>query len=359
MASSKIFEIFFSKLPHCATLSIEGVEERIPLELTSLAHDEACAIHLASAGLADVDEVQRRQLQELLDQLLPANDAPLRRTSWAEHDIEVSSARPIKQKYYPVSKKLEEEMHRQVREMLEAGIIVKSASEWSSPVVMQRKANHTYRFCIDYRKLNAVTKASPYPLPHMDAILRKLQDARYISTIDLSSAYHQIPLRKEAQALTNFTAPGMGLFEFTRMPYGVVGGPATIQELSDRIIGPEMEPHAFSYLEDIIIVMETFEKDLKWLSHVLQRIKDAGLTINRRKSEFCRSEVKFLGVLVNRDGFKPDPDKIAPILEYPAPKNLKQLKRFLGMVSWYCKFLPDFATIAEPLTQLTKHNLRI
>ena len=207
-------------------------------------------------------------------------------------------------------------MHRQVREMLEAGIIVKSASEWSSPVVMQRKANHTYRFCIDYRKLNAVTKASAYPLPHMDAIFRKLQDAHYISTIDLSSAYQQIPLRKETQVITAFTVPGMGHFEFTRMPYGLVGGPATFRELSDRTIGPEMEPNAFSYLDDIIIGTETFKEHLKWLSHVLQRIKDAGLT-------FCRSEVKFLGVLVNRDGSKPDPDKIAPILEYPAPKNLK------------------------------------
>ena len=113
-------------------------------------------------------------------------------------------------------------MHRQVRDMLEAGIIVKSTSEWSSPVVMQRKANRSYRFCIDFRKLKAVMKASAYPLPHMDTILRKLQDARYISTIDLSSAYHQIALRKEAQALTAFTVPGMGLLEFTRMPYVVV-----------------------------------------------------------------------------------------------------------------------------------------
>ena len=343
--------------PRESTLSIDGVAEPISLELAALAHDEASAIHLASVGLADVDDVQRQQVQELLDQLLPTNDQPLGCTSRAEHNIEVVSSRPIKQKYYPVSKKLEEEMHRQVHEMLKAGIIVRSISEWSSPVVMQRKANRTYRFCIDYRKLNAITKASAYPLPHMDAILRKLQDARYISTIDLSSAYHQIPLRKEAQALTAFTVPGLGLFEFTRMPYGVVGGPATFQELSDRIIGPEMEPHAFSYLDDIIIVTETFEEHLKWLAHVLQRIKDAGLTINREKSEFCRSEVKFLGVLVNRDGFKPDPDKIAPILEYPAPKNLKQLRRFLGMASWYRKFLPDFATIAESLTRLTKQSV--
>ena len=146
--------------------------------------------------------------------------------------------------------------------MLEAGIVVKSNSEWSSPVVMHRKSNGSYRFCIDFRKFNAITKACAYPLPQMDAILRKLQKAKYISTLDLSSAYHQIPMRKEAQQLTAFAVSGRDLFEFTRMPYGVVGGPATFQQLSDKIIEPEMEPYAFSYLDDIIIVSDTFEEHL-------------------------------------------------------------------------------------------------
>ena len=109
---------------------------------------------------------------------------------------------------------------------------------------------------------------------------------------------------------------------------------------------------------DVIIVTETFEEHFKWLRHVLKRIADAGLTINREKSEFCRSEVKYLGMLVNREGFRPDPDKIAPIMDYPAPKNLKQLRRFLGMASWYRKFLENFATIAEPLTSLTKKGVK-
>ena len=245
-----------------------------------------------------------------------------------------------------------------MQKMLDEGIIQRSTSEWSSPVVMVRKSNGTYRFCVDYRKLNAVSKASAYPLPYMEIILRKLQRARYISTLDLSSAYHQIPMKKESKHLTAFTVPGLGLFEFNRMPYGVVGGPSVFQELIDKVIGSELEPYAFSYLDDVIIVTETFEEHLLWLRHVLKRIADAGLTINREKSEFCRSEVKYLGVLVNRDGLRPDPDKIAPIVNYPAPKNLKQLRQFLGMASWYRKFLENFATIAEPLTSLTKKGVR-
>ena len=343
-------------LPRENQLFIENVEEAVPLELCAIGVAEACS--LAAVGLADVEEAQRKQLQQLLDEMLPPIDAPLGCTQLAEHEIDVGGARPIKQRYYPVSQKIEQEMHAQVQKMLEGGIIQRSTSEWSSPVVMVRKSNGTYRFCVDYRKLNAVSKTSAYPLPYMEVILRKLQRARYISTLDLSSAYHQIPMKQESKPLTAFTVPGLGLFEFNRMPYGVVGGPSVFQELIDKVIGSELEPYAFSYLDDVIIVTETFEEHLRWLRHVLKRIADAGLTINREKSEFCRSEVKYLGVLVNRDGFRPDPDKIAPIMDYPVPKNLKQLRRFLGMASWYRKFLENFATIAEPLTSLTKKGVK-
>ena len=148
-------------------------------------------------------------------------------TTWARHHIEVGTARPVKQRYYPVSKKLEEDMHCQVIEMLESGVIEPSTSAWTSPVVMIRKSNDKYRFCIDFRKLNAVSKADAYPLSYMNAILRKLKSAKYISTLDLSSAYHQIPLTPESKELTAFTVPGLGLYQFTRMPYGLSQAGAT------------------------------------------------------------------------------------------------------------------------------------
>ena len=184
--------------PRKATLSIKGEKKRIPLQLSSLEDYGAVAIHLDYDSLADVDGGQRERIQALLERLLPASDTRLGCTKWAERNIEITSSRPIKQKYYPVSRKLEGEMHEHVRKMLEVGIEVRSNSEWSSPVVMHRKSNGKYRSGIDFRKLNAITKACAYPLPQTDAILRKLQNARYISTLDLSSAYHQIPKPKEA-----------------------------------------------------------------------------------------------------------------------------------------------------------------
>ena len=169
----------------------------------------------------------------------------------------------------------------------------------------------------------------------MDAILHKLQSSKYVSTLGLSSTYHQIPLKEESRLLTAFTVPGLGLFQFTRMPYGLSQAGATFQRLTDRVIGPEMEPYAFSYLDDIIIVTKTFEESM-----------------------FGQMEVRYLGLLVNRDGFRPDPEKISPIVNYPVSRNLKQLRWFLGMGSWYRKFLKDFATLAEPLTRLNKKDRR-
>jgi len=277
-------------------------------------------------------------------------------TNLTEHRIDVGGHTPIKQRYYPVSPKIQEAIYAEVDRLLAAGIIESSRSEWSSPIVMIKKPNGTYRFCLDFRKLNSVSTKDAYPLPYMNAILDKLRSARYISTIDLSQAYFQIPLEKNSRELTAFTVPGKGLFHFTRMPYGLTGAPATFQRLLNRLICPEMEPHAFAYLDDIVVVTRTFEKHLVWLKRVLDRIGEAGLTINPEKSKFCRLQVKYLGFLIQQEGLKVDPDKTASIVGYPPLKNIKQLRRFIGMASWYRRFIPQCATRLEPLTRLLRKN---
>ena len=132
--------------------------------------------------------------------------------------------------------------------------------------------------------------------------MQRLRSAKYISKIDLLKGFHQIPIEKHSRDKTAFTVPGRGLFQFKRMPFGLTNAPATFQRLLDRIIGPEMEPHAFAYLDDIIIVTKTFEEHLEWLSKVLNKIKVAGLEINKDKCEFCCTQVHYLGFLVNENG---------------------------------------------------------
>ena len=184
---------------------------------------------------------------------------------------------------------------------------------------MTRKDLDKLRFCIDFRKINAATQPDAYPLTYMHAILRKLRKAKFISTLDLESAYHQIPLAKKVRST------GMGLYKFTRMPYGLAYTLATFQRLIDHVIGSELQTYVYLYLDDIIIVTERYEKHKKYLVLVLERLVNAGLTINRRKCVFCKPQVRCLGVLVNREGKRPDPEKVAPINKYPLPRNLKQL----------------------------------
>ncbi|KMQ92133.1 reverse ribonuclease integrase [Lasius niger] len=140
------------------------------------------------------------------------------------------------------------------------------------------------------------------------------------------------------------------------MPYGFTGAPATFQRLLDHLIGPEIDPQAFAYLDDIVVVTSTFEEHLQWLKRVLDRIREAELTINPEKSKFCRSQVRYLGFLVQQDGLSVDPEKTMSIVEYPPPRNIKQLRRFIGMASWYRRFIPQCATQLEPLTRLLRKN---
>ncbi|XP_025268292.1 uncharacterized protein K02A2.6-like [Camponotus floridanus] len=289
---------------------------------------------LICCGLNELSSREDQILVKFLKKHITGDPDKPGATNLTEHRIDVAGHRPIKQRYYPVSPKIQEAIYAEVDKMLAAKIIEPSKSEWSSPIVMIKKPNGSYRFCLDFRKLNNVSKKDAYPLPYMNAILDKLRSASYISTIDLSQAYFQIPLERNSRELTAFTVPGKGLFHFTRMPYGLTGAPATFQRLLDRLIGPEMESHAFAYLDDIVVVTRTFDEHLIWLKRVLDRIREAGLTINPEKSKFCRSQVKYLGFLIQQEGLKVDPDKTAPIVEYPPPKNIKQLRRFIGMASW-------------------------
>lgn len=142
------------------------------------------------------------------------------------------------------------------------------------------------------------------------------------------------------------------------MPFGLTNSPATFQRLIDKIITPDMAPHVYAYLDDIIIITETFEDHLKWLKIVIDKLNEAGLTINEEKSFFGRQSVKYLGFVINNNGLQVDPDKIAPIIEYPAPRTLKQVRRFMGLASWYRRFIPNFSDLVAPISSLIKKKVQ-
>ena len=163
----------------------------------------------------------------------------------------------------------------------------------------------------------------------MDTILDKLRRAKYLTKIDLRQGYHQIPLEKASRMFTAFSVPGSGLWQFTRMLFGLMKAPSTFQWLIDSLFGAEMQPNVFGYLDDIIIATESFKDHLYWIEVVLKELVGAGLEVNREKCEFYCSQVTYLGFLLDREGLRPDPEKVAPLTVYPAPKNVKQLRRIV------------------------------
>ena len=305
-------------------------------------------------GISELTEEQQKEVDELVKEILGDSLDKFGCCTLTEHHIDVQGAEPIKHRIRRMSPKMMEIAHETVRELLEKGIIERSASAWSSAPVMVKKSDGSTRFCIDYRDLNKVTKKDAYPIPSMESILDRLRRAKIISKIDLKMAYHQIPLDKSSKQYTAFSIPGSGLYQYARLPFGLTNAPAAFQRLIDALFGPEFEPYVFGYLDDIIIVTEDYENHLYWLKRVLTRLKEAGLMVNLKKCEFGCKRVIYLGLLLDSEGLRPDPERIAPILNYTAPKNIKELRSFLGAVGWYSKFLKDDSEMKIPLVKLLR-----
>lgn len=269
-----------------------------------------------------------------------------------------TKAEPIRQRGYPISPALRKHVDAELEEMLAKDIIEPSSSPWASPIVMVKKKDSTYRFCIDYRKVNKVTERDAYPLPPITQILDRLRDGRYLSSLDIKSAYWQIPLEEASKSITAFIVPFRGLFQFKRMPMGLHNSPATWQRFIDGIIGSDLENYVFVYLDDICIVTQDFETHLEVLGKVLERLTAAGLTVAKEKCQFCRPELKYLGYVVDENGLHVDPDKVRAILELPAPTNVTGVRRVLGVASWYRRFIKNFSSIVAPITNLLRKSVK-
>lgn len=303
----------------------------------------------------NLTHIQEEQLERLLR--VHVSDQQFgEATTLIEHRIDTGQAVPIKQRYYPVSPVVLKEIHRELDQMLQNGVVEPSLSPWSSPILLVKKPSGGYRFVVDFRKVNAVTKRDAYPIPYVTSILDRLRDCRYLSSLDIKNAFWQIPLEQSSKERTAFTVPGRGLFQFKRMPFGLHNSTATWQRLIDRVLGPDLEPFVFVYLDDIIIATESFHKHLEVLEEIFKRLKKASLWLNLEKCQFVRSELKYLGYVVDNTGLHVDPDKIQVIVNFPRPKKPKQIRQFLGMASWYRRFIPDFATIMAPLNALIRKN---
>lgn len=305
--------------------------------------------------LHKLDIVNAEKLQAILKKMPFAKDGVLSKTHLITHTIKTGLSEPIKQRHYIVSPYLQTQINDEIDRLLKLDVIEAcEPSAWSSPMVAVKKTSGKIRLCIDARKLNEITEKDAYPQQNINRILGRLAGTTVLSSIDFSDAFLQVPLEDSSQIKTAFAISGRGYFKYKRMPFGLCNSGATLCRLVDRIIGCDMEPFVFVYLDDIIVATPTFEKHFEILEKLAKRISDAGLTISVSKSRFCMKTLKYLGYIVSEEGLRPDPEKISAISNYPQPTNIKDVRRLLGLAGWYRRFIPDFASISAPITSLLK-----
>lgn len=310
-------------------------------------------------SVGDLNPIQRMKFEELLNEyrdLFAWEPTQLGRTNLVRHTIDVGNSAPIKKRWYRTSQGEREFIAQEIQRMLQQGLIEKAKGPWAFPVVLVRKKNGKLRFCVDYRPLNKVTKRDEYPLPRIDDMLDSLGGSAWFTSLDLASGYWQVEMEPSDREKTAFITQ-FGTYQFTVMPFGLCNAPATFQRLMDEVLHDELWKIVVVYLDDLNIFSKTFDDHLKHLRIVFDRLKKAGLKLNPEKCRFTSSELAFLGHVISKDGIRTDPDKIEKVKNFPEPKNLTQLRGFLGLASYYRRFIKDFSKIANPLNKLLKKSV--
>ena len=269
-----------------------------------------------------------------------------------KHEINLTDNTPFKDPYRRIPPALYDEVRVHLKEMLDAGAIRDSQSSFSSNVVLVRKKDGSLRFCIDFRKLNSRTIRDAYTLPRINDTIDTLIGAKYFSKLDLRSGYWQVEIREEDKHKTAFTVGNLGFHECNRMAFGLTNAPATFQRLMERTMGDLNLRECLIFLDDILIFSQNFEDHLERLERVLSKLKEHGLKLKPSKCEFCKTSVTYLGHVVSQSGVKTDPDKIRALASWPEPKNIKELRSFLGFTGYYRRFIKDYARIVKPLNDL-------
>ncbi|KAK6326890.1 hypothetical protein J4Q44_G00025350 [Coregonus suidteri] len=239
--------------------------------------------------------------------------------------------------------------------MLRADFIEPSDSPWSAPVVMVPKKGGKLRFCVDYRGLNSVTTKDSYPIPRIDESLDHVRGSSWFSSLDLRSGYWQVPLSPGAREKTAFSTD-RGHWQFKVLCFGLCNAPATFERLMDRVLAGVPRDECVVYLDDILVHGTSFEGALGALRRVLERISGAGLKLHPEKCHFMQREVAFLGHQLGGEGISTMPDKVEAVRGWPIPRGKKEVKSFLGLASYYGRFVKGFAGIAAPLNHLLKKD---
>ena len=303
-------------------------------------------------GIEDIPVVQ--EFHDVFPEEIPG--MPPKREVEFSVDL-VPGTSPISKAPYRMAPIEMNELKTQLGELLQKGYIRPSASPWGAPVLFVKKKDGSLRLCIDYRELNQVTIKNKYPLPRIDDLFDQLSGAGVFSKIDLRSGYHQLRIAEKDIPKTAFRTR-YGHYEFTVMPFGLTNAPALFMDLMNRVFHSYLDKFVVVFIDDILVYSKSKEDHVEHLRLVLSTLREHKLYAKFSKCEFWLEEVAFLGHIVSKDGVSVDPAKIKAVSEWPTPKNVTEIRSFLGLAGYYRRFVRDFSKIARPMTTLMKKEKR-
>ena len=299
----------------------------------------------------DLDESKTADLIQILKENADVISSIPGTTNTLEHKIDVTCSEPIRKKAYPVPESLKEVFVAEVDKMLDLGIIEPSCSPYSSPPVLVKKSNSEYRMCIDFRAINSITKFDAEPMPTIEGDLPKFVGSKFISEIDMCKAYHQVPLEENSKKYTAFPTP-YGLMQFTKLPFGLSTACSTYIRLMRRVF--KDCANVSCYFDNVYVFTETWEDHLNALRNVFDRLRVHGLTAGPSKCFVGYEKITYLGLELGNDTITPLSDKIKAVTDMPLPSNKKELRSFVGTVSFYRKFIPNLADLMAPVLKYLK-----
>ena len=279
------------------------------------------------------------------------------RTEVMQAKIELTTDKPVFKRQYPMAPAKMTELQQEVQKLKDLKVVEPSHSDFNSPVILVNKADGSRRLCVDFRALNKFVKVYTHPLPTFLECSQLLTNNAYYSSLDLFGGYHQMSLHPDSRKYTTFTV-GHERLAFNVLPFGITSGSALFQQLMNVLLGDLQYKQLITYIDDVLIFAQSFEEHLERLVMVLKRLKQANLKLKTKKCHLFTKKVAFLGHTITDTGIYPSQEKIAAVKNWPSPTNRKQCRQFLGLASFFRRFIPSFANIANPLHSLTSVNVK-